>query len=73
MSKTKGWPNMYVLQNVDRFGVSRYYVHSSMWGVGIETTRDISQATKYTLSEASNQRDILFNRGTYFRIKKVEG
>lgn len=73
MSKTKGWPNIYVLQSVDRFGVSRYYVNSPRWGLDIETTRDISQATKYTLSEAANQRNILFNHGTYFRIKKVEG
>ena len=72
MSKTKGWPNMYVLQNVDRFGVSRYYVNSPRWGLDVETTRDISQATKYSIEEAVMQRKILCDRGSYFRIKKVD-
>lgn len=72
MSKTKGWPSMYVLRSVDRFGRSRYYVNSPRWGLDIEMTRDISQATKYSFSEAINQRKILFDRGSYFQIKKVD-
>lgn len=72
MSKTKGWPNMYVLQSIDWFGRSRYYVNSPRWGLDVETTRDISQATKYSIEEAVMQRKILCDRGTYFHIKKVD-
>lgn len=63
---------MYVLESIDRFGRARYYVNSPRWGLDLEMTRDISQATRYSFDEAIKKRNLLFDNGTYFQIKKVE-